>query len=84
MPLGAFRTYGCKSLKDLRGGKPAGRMCTDCQVRGRCSTPGTLEDRLGIRPEPEQVMQVQPAGQATQGWRAGQAVRGWRAGQAKR
>ena len=54
-------------------GRPAGRMCIGCQVRGRCSTPGTLEDRLGTPPEPEQAMQAQPAGQATRGWRAGRA-----------
>ena len=74
--LALFRIFGCKSSKDLREGRPAGRMCIACQVRGRCSTPGTLEDRLEIHPEPEQMTQVQPAGQATQGWRAGQAMRG--------
>ena len=75
VPLSAFKIFGCFSSENLREGRPAGRMCTACQVRGHCSTLGTLEDRLKLRPEPEQVMQVQPAGQATRGWRAGQAKR---------
>ena len=59
-------------------------MCTACQVQGHYSTLGTLEDRREIPPEPAQVMQGQPAGQASRGWWAGQAVRGWRGGQAMR
>ena len=83
-PLGALQNLWMQILENLREGRPAGRMCIVCQVRGRCSTPDTLEDHQEIHPAPKQVMQVQPAGQATRGWRAEQAMRGWRAGQAKR